>query len=203
MGYIIQVLVVDGNSSDRTREIAEAAGAKVIIERSRGYGVPIRTGLNAVSCEYLVKADGDDTYPLEALPELMTIVERAKLDFLTTDRFSLLNPDVMSTRNRMANRVLCALVRILFGLKLRDTQSGMWILRADKLKHLVLKRNVTFSQELKIESACYARLRWTEVPIRYSARVGYAKFGTFWVGIRLVLGLLLLRFRYSRRRRDD
>jgi glycosyltransferase involved in cell wall biosynthesis len=199
-GFDTQVIVIDGNSVDRTRKIAWQRGAEVIIEGRRGYGIPIRTGLNAAKGDYVVKGDGDDTYPLDALPELMTIVEHLNLDFLTTDRFSQLNHRAMTPRNRFGNRVLSILVRILFGVRLKDTQSGMWILRADILQNLILKRNVSFSQELKIEATCFARLRWAEVPIAYRPRVGKAKFGTFWVGIKLVMSLFLLKFRITRKR---
>jgi len=195
MGYTVEVVVVDGESQDRTRELAAAAGAKVIVEPRKGYGIPIRTGIYNSDGDIIVKADGDGTYPLERLPELVQLFEEEKLDFLSTDRMTNLDHHAMSTRNRLGNKILLWLVLVLFRLKVKDSQSGMWIITRRAFHPLILETNVTFSQELKVEAMHFARLRYDEVPISYRGRQGKAKFGTIRVGLHAALALLHLRFR--------
>jgi len=195
MGYDVEVVVVDGGSGDRTRELAAIMGAKVVVEPKRGYGVPIRTGFRNSTGDIIAKADGDSTYPIEALPQLIRIMNNEKLDFVTTDRLTLLDSQAMSFRNRFGNTLLSVLVRVFFNLNMRDTQSGMWIIRKEALNRLTLKSNLSFSQEIKIEVCHFARLNWKEVAIRYRPRIGKAKFGSVRLGFFLVLALLLLRVR--------
>lgn len=200
MGYDVEVIVVDGQSTDATRELAEAAGARVVLEPRKGYGIPIRTGVLNSHGDVIAKADGDWTYPLEMLPELVQVLESKSLDFICTDRLSTLDPQTMSLRNRLGNRILVWAVLIVFGFHLKDTQSGMWIIRRGAWDRLVLKRNLSFSQELKIEAIYYGRLRSEQISISYRSRLGKAKYGNWRIGIILLVALLSLRFRRSHSR---
>jgi len=189
MEYNLEIILVDGGSKDRTKEVAKELGAKVIVEPKRGYGIPLRTGFAYATGDIIVTADADYTYPLEAVPYLLRIFEEEELDFLTTDRFTLLSKTSMSLRNRVGNAVLTLLTRFLFNLNLKDSQSGMWIFRRDILDRLILKSNIPFSQEIKIEACYFAKCRWKEVPIRYKPRIGNAKFGGLKVGVINLLAL--------------
>lgn len=189
MEYDVEIILVDGGSKDRTKEIANELEAKVIVEPRRGYGIPLRTGFAHVTGDIIVTADADCTYPLEDVPYLIRILEEEELDFLTTDRFTLLSKTAMSLRNRVGNAVLNLLTHLLFSLNLKDSQSGMWIFRRNILDRLVLKSNIPFSQEIKIEACYFAKCRWKEIPIRYRRRIGNAKFGGFRVGVINLLSL--------------
>jgi glycosyltransferase involved in cell wall biosynthesis len=195
MGYGVEVIVVDGMSRDATRERAAAAGAKVVIEPTKGYGIPIRTGVKHSRGDIIVKADGDWTYPLKRLPDLLDLLNRKNLDFICTDRLSTLNPETMSLRNRIGNMVLVWAVQIVFRLNLKDSQSGMWMIRRRAWDQLVLKRNLSFSQELKVEALHYAKLRSEQVPITYRSRLGKATYGNWQTGIFLIIALISLRVR--------
>lgn len=71
MGFACELLVVDGCSSDRTRERAERLGARVIVEPRRGYGRAYKTGFSASKGDILVALDGDHTYPASSVPMLV------------------------------------------------------------------------------------------------------------------------------------
>lgn len=182
MGYEIQILVVDNGSNDGTGELARKAGAEIVFEPNRGYGNAFKTGFAHASGEIIVTVDADATYPVEDIPRLVQILERENLDFLTTDRFSLMAKDVMSFRNKVGNTILSFVVRLLFGLNIEDSQSGMWVFRKNILGNLVLKSNTPFSQELKVEACYFAKYHWREVPIKYYPRSGKAKLGGWKVG---------------------
>jgi glycosyltransferase involved in cell wall biosynthesis len=195
MGYEVEVIVVDGMSKDSTRQRAVEAGAKVVIEPRKGYGIPIRTGVRNSCGEIIAKADGDWTYPLEKLPNFLVLLETKKLDVIFTDRLSTLNPETMSLRNRVGNKVLSWAVRSVFGLNLKDSQSGMWMIRRSAWDQLVLKRNLSFSQELKIEALRFAKLPSEQVQIAYRSRLGKASYGNWQTGIFLMIALVSLRLR--------
>jgi len=190
LGYGVQVVVVDNGSTDGTGELARGAGAEVVVEPKRGYGHAYRAGFAGAKGEIIATADADATYPLEEIPRLVKILEDENLDFLTTDRFTMMQKGSMSRRNKIGNAVLSFTARVLFGVKIRDSQSGMWVFRRNILSNLVLKSNTPLSQELKIEACHFARCPWKEIPIEYRPRVGKVKLGGWKVGTTNLLHLV-------------
>ncbi len=181
VGYGTQVLVVDNGSRDRTAELAAKEGADVISEPVRGYGSTLKKGFQAAGGEVIVTADADGTYPLDAIPVILEQFDREQLDFLTTNRFAALDKGAMSIQNRQGNALLALETRILFGLRMRDPESGMWMFRKSILPGLRLNSNSwPLSHEIKIEACYYARCRWKEAPIRYSHRIGQTKLLNGW-----------------------
>ena len=195
IGYHTQVLVVDNGSDDATAELAARAGAVVVPEPNRGYGTALKRGFAAADGDVIVTADADATYPLEDIPRLVQILDSENLDFITTNRFALLQREAMSNRNRIGNAVLSWTMRLLFRLKIDDSQSGMWVFRREILKNLKLSSNTPLSQEIKIEACHFARCRWREVPIQYHLRSGKAKLGGWKVGTGNLIHLYTKRLR--------
>jgi hypothetical protein len=101
----------------------------------------------------------------------------------------------MSNRNRIGNAVLSWTMRLLFGIRIEDSQSGMWVFRKSILKRLKLSSNTPLSQEIKIEACHFARCRWREVPIQYRPRSGKAKLGGWKVGAGNLIHLMTKRLR--------
>ena len=62
-GYHVDVLVVDGNSTDPTMQIARDKGARILVEPRRGKGRAVRTALEDIKADYIFMLDGDYTYP--------------------------------------------------------------------------------------------------------------------------------------------
>ena len=137
-GYSLQVLVVDGCSDDNTVELAKRAGAEVIIEPLRGYGVAFKTGFDHASGDIIVTADADGTYPMEDICNLVQLLDKENLEFITTNRFAFMQKGAMSFRNKIVNMILNLTTIILFRINLKDCQSGMWVFRKSILDRLVL-----------------------------------------------------------------
>jgi glycosyltransferase involved in cell wall biosynthesis len=195
IGYRCQVLVVDNGSDDATAELATRAGAEVVPEPNRGYGTALKKGFAAAAGDVIVTADADATYPLEDIPRLVQILDSENLDFITTNRFAFLQKASMSYRNRVGNAILSLTMRLLFRLKIDDSQSGMWVFRRSILERLTLRSNTPLSQEIKIEACHFARCRWKEVPIQYRPRSGKAKLGGWKVGTGNLIHLVKKRLR--------
>ena len=197
--FIDEILVVDNNSTDRTAEVARSMGAKVVFEGRQGYGRAYKTGLKKAEGDIIITMDGDATYPTFAISYLIEVLIRDELDFVSAARIPIhwLGSTNMIQRY-FGNIVLTATVLLLFGLKLRDSQSGMWVFRRKVLdKVSVLSDGMAFSEELKIKAFKNKELSCREVPIqfKYIARVGKSKLNLWKDGLKNLLYLFKLRFK--------
>jgi glycosyltransferase involved in cell wall biosynthesis len=184
--YGLEIIVVDGLSTDRTVEIARSLGARVVLESRKGYGRAYKSGFAAASGDFIVTLDGDGTYPAAIIPGLLESAEKEGLDFITTNRFGRMRKGAMSFRNKVGNKVLTVAVNAVHGTPFRDSQSGMWLIRRsawERIKGSVKGDGMEFSQELKIE-AFRKGLRCKEVPIEYHLRHGEAKLNPWKDGVR-------------------
>jgi len=188
-----EILVVDTDSRDRTREIAARKGALVVDEPRRGYGRAYKTGFEKATGEYVATLDADMTYPADEIPRLLEMLEEDTLDFITTNRFAKMAKGAMSMKHRFGNWVLSATARVLFRVKLKDSQSGMWAFRRSVLQILDVKSDgMSFSEELKIEA--FRKAKAAEVSISYGVRVGEAKISSWGDGLGNLKYLFKKRF---------
>ena len=177
-GMAFEVMIVDTNSKDRTREIAKSKGARVIDEPRRGYGRAYKTGFKEARGQFIATLDADCTYPASDIPKFVSILEKEKVDFISGDRLSTLGKGVMSAKHRLGNWMLKVAMNLLFGMKVADSQTGMWVFRRSILPKLNLTSDqMALSEEIKIEAAKHAKFK--EVPIKYSPRVGEVKLNTW------------------------
>jgi dolichol-phosphate hexosyltransferase len=204
-----EVLVVDGASTDGTGAIAESEGARVIVERRRGYGRAYRTGFAAAAGDVIATADGDATYPVEMVPTFVRKLLDERIDFVSGDRIAFIDRRSMTTLHRFGNWVLNRFVALAYHRyvkalpagRVADSQSGFWVFRRTVLDAVRLTQDgMTLSEELKIE-VIRCGLKFVEVPIRYGARWGPPKLQSGRDGIRNLLFLAEKRFRMSREKR--
>ena len=177
-GIDFDMSIVDTNSKDRTREIALSKGARVIEEPRRGYGRAYKTGFEKADGDLIATLDADCTYPAEDIPKLVQMLNEEKLEFITTNRFARLEEGAMSTKHKIGNGMLNLTTRLLFNVRIKDSQSGMWVFRRECLTKLNLTSDgMPLSEELKIEA--FKKLRSKEVGITYRPRVGEVKLSSW------------------------
>jgi glycosyltransferase involved in cell wall biosynthesis len=195
IGWSVEIVVVDNDSSDGTGDLAEAAGARVVHQPIRGYGSAYKAGFAAATGSVVVTGDADRTYPLDHIPELLSHFQRERLDFLTTNRLIATNKDAMKPSHTWGNRVLSAVSRTLFSNGVVDSQSGMWMFRRSVWPLLDVRSDgMAFSQELKNE-AHRRGLRFAERPIEYRSRGGEVKLNAARDGMRNLAQLFAHRLR--------
>lgn len=169
------IVVVDNASTDRTAEVASAAGARVVRETRRGYGAAYKAGMAAATGDVVVTLDGDGTYPPEQIPRLVDVLVDRGWDFLSACRFPLSDPRAMGWSNQVGNGVLTATTALLFQKPIRDSQSGMWVFRRALLERFRLTSDgMAFSEEIKLE-ALLQGARFGEEHIPYGIREGEVK----------------------------
>jgi dolichol-phosphate hexosyltransferase len=182
MGYDLEIIVIDGNSTDLTRLVATQMGAKVIVESRKGYGQAYKSGLAAANGDIIISMDGDGSYPAELIPECMMLLDKNGLDFITVNRFSGLEKGSMSVTHRIGNKILSYLMRRLYAVDIKDSQSGMQIMRRTFVDRISLNSNgYPMCEELKLIAFKY--FRSIEVEGKYYRRYGKSKLNTFKHGI--------------------
>jgi glycosyltransferase involved in cell wall biosynthesis len=201
-GHAVEVLVIDGASKDGTADEARGAGAKVIVDARPGYGRAYKTGFAAATGDVVITGDADGTYPFEDTLDLLRTFESGGYGFLTADRFAHLERGAMSGKHRFGNWVLTFVTRILFGIRLRDSQSGMWVISRNALQQLPytsFSDKMPFSEEIKIRAMRTKSIRAVEVPGSYRPRIGEAKLSSWKDGWRNLKHLVRLRLQRTPR----
>jgi len=198
-GWEMEIVVVDGNSTDKTREIAEEKGARVIIEPRKGYGRAYKTGFKEADGEVIVTGDADGTYPFDEVHEYIDVLINENLDFINTNRFAGLTHRSMSFKHFFGNLILSFTLRLLYGIKIKDSQSGMWVIRKsalEKIKPLEeFHDGMPFSEEIKIEMFRNKNVKAREIPSRLYERKGVPKLQSWRDGWRNLK--FLIKYRLS------
>jgi len=193
--FVDEVIVVDNNSTDRTSDVALALGAKVIHEEVRGYGRSYKRGFASATSDLIVTLDGDHSYPVDALSYLLEAFLHLEVDFLNASRFPVRDRRAMSFKHKFGNLVLSVGMSLLFFRWVRDSQSGMWVLRRSILKEMKLESDgMAFSEEIKIEALRSPRIRFGEISIQYSSRTGEKKLNPWRDGVQNLAFLAKKRF---------
>jgi glycosyltransferase involved in cell wall biosynthesis len=179
----LEVIIVDGNSKDKTQEIAKKKGAKIILEKRRGYGRAYKLGMQKATGDIIVTGDADATYPFDKIHEYIQLLLHEKLDFITTDRFAELKEGSMTLTHRFGNLTLALVLRFLFLINIRDSQSGMWIFKKDALNKIQsleqFNDGMPFSEEIKIEMFTTKNIKSKEIPSTLRPREGKLKLESF------------------------
>jgi glycosyltransferase involved in cell wall biosynthesis len=189
-----EIIVADNNSTDKTAEVARRLGAKVVFEPKKGYGSAYKAGLAAAKNDITVTMDGDGTYPTDQIEECVEYLIERNLDFVSASRFPLMDPAAMNFSNKAGNAVLTFATLALFGKKIGDSQSGMWIFRTALYAELAPKSDgMPFSEEIKIKAIMNRRIAFGEYHIRYRPRIGEVKLEKWRDGMRNLWYLVRLR----------
>jgi glycosyltransferase involved in cell wall biosynthesis len=193
--FVDETIVVDNNSIDRTAEIAQSLGATVIREEVRGYGRSYKRGFAHASGDLIITLDGDHSYPVDALSYLLEAFLHLNVDFLNASRFPVRDSSAMSLKHKLGNLVLSLAMSVLYLRWVRDSQSGMWVLRRSILKDMRLESDgMAFSEEIKIEALKNSRIRFGEISILYSSRLGEIKLNPWRDGMYNLAFLVRKRF---------
>lgn len=173
VGYEAELLVIDGGSSDGSVDIARSRGARVLISE-RGYGRQYKLGFKHARGEIIVTADSDGSYPLSDIPRIVGLLNTGTFDFVSVNRFANMSPGAMNITRRTGNFILTQLTNLLFGLHIKDSQSGMWVFRKGALRKLTLTSSgMSLSEEIIIEA--FKKLKAVEFPGLYKPRIGDSK----------------------------
>jgi len=193
-GYDVKVLVVDGNSTDRTRQIAEAKGAEVIIESRKGKGRAMRTAFNTVDADFVFMLDADYTYPATYIPEMLAILQRDCSVVIGSRLRGQIEKGGMSQLNVVGNHLLTLMANVLYQTRISDLCTGYWGLRGEVIPNLNLTADgFDFEADLfsQVDRKGY---RIGEIPVYYRRRQSPAKLNSIKDGLKIGRALMSKRF---------
>jgi glycosyltransferase involved in cell wall biosynthesis len=197
-----EILVVDNASTDRTSEVAQSLGARVVHEARKGYGRAYKTGFAQARGDVIVTMDGDGTYPPDSIPLLLHVMAEERIDFMTASRWRSRSGKNKSAIRLLGNAILSGATMALFFRYLWDSQSGMWVFRRDKLPQFQPRSDtMALSEEIKILAFTNPTLRCLEMPIYYGERIGESKLNIWRDGFGNLFFLAKMRLSLGRRRR--
>lgn len=201
---IDEIIVVDNNSKDKTENTAKAFGVKVIRETREkngiGYGYSLATGIKKSTGDIIICMDGDGSYPINDIPKLVKIMDEKQLDFISCNRIPFKNRKNMSSMRTFGVKVLNLVFWLLYGHKIHDSLSGMWVFNRKVINNISLfEGDWNFSLEIKLNAVRNPQIRFAEHPIFYHDRIfDISKQNLLKTGIRHFLFLLKKKFSYSR-----
>src|SRR3972149_1954663 len=174
------LVVVDGNSVDRTVEIAKNMGADVSLQEGVGKGDAMFQGIKLLhpSVRYVVFTDADYSYPAEYIPKMVEVLDQdPDVGMVIGDRFNGELDFAKSFTNPfyVGNRLIALAQHVLNGIKLNDPLSGLRVVRADVVRGWKPKSkgfDVEAEINFLVEREGY---RIVEIPIDYRSRLGEKK----------------------------
>jgi glycosyltransferase involved in cell wall biosynthesis len=184
------IIVVDGYSTDATDRIAFGNGVKLAYQHGIGKSGAIKTALEHEKTPYVLFMDGDGTYDPKDIWRLLN----------HTDHYS----HVVGARDkkhiglvhRFGNRMISQLFSLLFGVKMTDVCSGMYLLETAEAKNYNLEEP-GFVAEIELAAQSAAKQELSEVPINYRPRIGKRKLSTWRDGRAIVSAAFKLAWRYN------
>ena len=193
-GYKVEVVVVDNGSSDKTRDIAEARGARVITEPSRGKGRAMQAAFKSVEADYIFMLDADFTYPSTYIPDTLELL-KDKYDVVLGSRLKgNMEDGAMSRLNLVGNRLLASLANLLYRGSVSDMCTGYWGFRGEVVKNLNIDA-IGFELEANmLIEATKKGYRIGELPIHYRRRGTPTKLHALKAGFRIARTLIRKRF---------
>lgn len=188
------IYVYDNNSTDRTAEVARAAGAVVRHEPRKGKGNVVRRMFADIDADIYILLDGDATYDAAAAPRIVARAIEENLDFVNGARVSLA-VEAYRRGHRFGNFVLTAIVRNIFGRQFTDMLSGYKVLSRRFVKSFpAMSRGFEIETELTVH-ALELRMPCAEELTAYGERPAgsVSKLSTFRDGARILslIGLLI------------
>ena len=185
----VTIYVYDNNSTDKTAELASKAGAVVRHEYMQGKGNVIRRMFREIDAECYIMADGDDTYPAEAAPEMVKKVLEENSDMVVGDRLS----STYFTENKrrfhnFGNRIVRFFVCKIFHNNVNDLMTGYRAFSYNFVKtYPVLSGGFEIETEMTIH-ACDKKMQIDNVVIDYRDRPqgSESKLNTCRDGIRVL-----------------
>jgi glycosyltransferase involved in cell wall biosynthesis len=193
--YGDEIIVVDGHSGDRTREIAEKLGVPVILDNGKGKGAALRHAVSFVHGDIIVFIDADGSHDPDDIPRLVEPLIRNEADHVSGSRLmggsSELHGGFDECFRLMGSSFITACINWRFNVRLSESQNGFRAIRTDVMKQLGLQENITTIEQEMIIKTLKKGFRMAEIPAHEYKRVaGYSKISLRKVWFRYVYSLI-------------
>jgi len=172
-----EIIVISNKSKDDTVKVAKKLGVKVLEDNRSiggiGYGFAHMTGIEKATGDIIVGMDGDATYPIEDLKKIIDFLIKNKLDFVSCNRYPAQPGTKIPLLLKIGVWTLNGEVTLLYGKRIRDILSGMWVFKKDVRDKLNLTMGEwNLSPQIKINAARHPEITFREYSIAQHQRMG-------------------------------
>jgi dolichol-phosphate mannosyltransferase len=178
-----ELLVIDGGSTDRTREIAGQAGALVLADDGRGKGSGVRLAIQKAQGEILVLMDADGSHQASDIPELARPIREGKADLVIASRLRGGSDEFHGTLDNIIRQAGGAMISLMLNWRwktdITDCENGFRAIDVLKARGLRLKANDFLIEQEMVVKALKQGLRIAEIASHeYSRQGGVSKLKT-------------------------
>lgn len=173
---IDEIIVINNRSTDKTAQVARKLGARTIFEARNengiGYGFALSKGIKSAKGDIIICMDGDGSYPVTEIPKVVSYLLSKKFDFISCNRLPFNKPRKMSQIRSFGVKILNLMILVLFGYKINDCLTGMWVFRKQTTEELNLfEGGWNFSLEIKLNAINNPKIKFSEYNIPYCDRI--------------------------------
>lgn len=165
--YADELLVIDGHSTDGTREIAVDCGARVVLDDGRGKGAAIRRGIAEATGDVLVFVDADGSHDPHDIPALVAPILSGRADHVSGSRMLGGSDELHATLHQFVrlfgSQIITLSINYTQHIRLTDCQNGLRAIRRDVAQALGLVENITTIEQEMIIKTLRLGYRLTEV----------------------------------------
>jgi dolichol-phosphate mannosyltransferase len=178
--YADEVLVVDGHSRDRTRDIASARGARVVLDRGKGKGDAVRLAFEVAAGDIVVFIDADGSHEPKDIPALVAPIAAGQSDMVIGSRGKGGSDELHGTLGQLIRYIGSQLIMLginyRWNVRLTDSQNGFRAVRRDVGTRLGLTSNLTTIEQEMLMKALKRGFRVSEIPSHeYERKWGTSK----------------------------
>ena len=175
-----EVLVVDGHSRDRTREIAAARGARVILDHRKGKGEALRLSITEATGDIVVFIDADGSHDARDIPALVDPIKAGNADMVIASRGRGGSDELHGTMPQfiryVGSQLIMLAINYRWNVRLTDSQNGFRAIRRDVASALGLQSNLTTIEQEMLMKALKKGFRVSEIASHeYERRWGTSK----------------------------
>jgi len=197
--YSDEVLVVDGHSTDHTRDIAKKLGARVELDHGRGKGDAIRIAIEKARGDIILFIDADGSHDPHDIPKIVAPILNGEADMVIGSRGRGGSDEAWGTigdfiRNVGGHMTILA-INYRYNARLTDSQNGFRALTTVLAKKLNLKEDITTIEQEMLTKALKLKARVTDVPSHeYKRKFGNSRFKVWKVAPRYIWSILKCMF---------
>ena len=193
--FVDEIVVVDGHSVDRTVEIAESYGCRVVKDNKRGKGEAIRVGAQSVSHPIVVFMDADGSHDPADIPSIVEPILAGKADLVVGSRATggsdELHGDIDKLFRMVGTDIILIGINKRWKQDLTESQNGFRAIRTDVIRSLDLKENITTIEQEMMMKALKRGFIVTEVPSHeYSRKFGQSSIKLHKVWFRYIYSFI-------------
>jgi dolichol-phosphate mannosyltransferase len=165
--YADEILVVDGHSRDRTRDVALEHKVRVILDRGKGKGDALRLSIDEATTEILVFIDADGSHEPKDIPAMVAPIKAGQFDMVIGSRQRGGSDELHGTFEQLlrylGSQTFMLLINWRWGVHLTDSQNGFRAIRRDVAGKLGLTSNLTTIEQEMLMKALKRGFRVTEI----------------------------------------